>query len=103
MSVERLRERILAAARQDQPKDAVPYAFEKRVMARIEPTSVQTNLWAVWNRVLWRVAAPCVGLTLLLSAWSFLSEEEGRSTSYTLADDLERVVYAPFDDVEDVW
>ena len=28
--------------------------------------------WALWGRALWRAAAPCVAITLLLGAWIVL-------------------------------
>ena len=65
MNAEELRQRLLSAARQQPADDQVPYAFEKRIMARLI-RSKPLDPWMLWNRVLWRFAGPCVALTLLL-------------------------------------
>ena len=71
MNLEPLRQKLLAAARVNPPSDRVPYAFEKRILARLAQ-SPPLDLAARWARALWRAAAPCVGLALLLGAWSFV-------------------------------
>jgi hypothetical protein len=101
MNIEGLRKRLLAAAQTQAPSDQAPYAFEKRVMARLATAPI-ADIWTVWNRILWRAAAPCVALTLVISTCSYLSPGNGTS-AYTLADDLETTVYAPLESMEDMW
>jgi hypothetical protein len=74
MNLETLRQKLLAAARANPPADRVPYAFEKRIMARLaEPLAL--DLAALWARALWRGAAPCVAFMLLLGVWSFVGAQ----------------------------
>jgi hypothetical protein len=101
MNIAELQRRLLAAARQVPPDPTVPYAFERRIMAHL-PAASAADPCALWSRVLWRAAAPCVGLVLVLSAWSFLASRDTGSPE-TLAADLERTLYAAFDPLEDVW
>ncbi len=101
MKIAELQRRLLAAARQTPPNPTVPYAFERRIMARLTAAPA-ADPWALWSRVLWRAAAPCVGLMLILSAVSFFVSQDAGSQE-TLAADLERAVYAAFDPLENVW
>jgi len=78
MNLVKLEEKLLAAARANPPSDRVPYAFEKRVIACLGNATAR-DAGAFWARALWRAAAPCVGVMLLLSAWSFLGG--GNNTS----------------------
>lgn len=76
MDLEQIERALIAAARKDAPSQAVPYAFEKRVMARLR-AGLAEDPWAFWSRALWRAAAPCVALTMLLGAWSMFEPEAG--------------------------
>ena len=67
-----LERRLICAARANPPSDRVPYAFEKRILARL-PERPRPEASAFWARALWRAAAPCIVIVLLLGAWSFLS------------------------------
>ena len=64
MNLETLRQQLLFIAHAHPPTDRVPYAFEKRILARLAQSPV-LDLSALWARALWRAAAPCVALTLL--------------------------------------
>jgi hypothetical protein len=101
MNIAELRRKLLAAARLNPPGDAVPYAFEKRIMARIAGHPSCDRL-ALWNRSLWQAAAPCVAVMLLLGLWLWVSPPTENS-GQTLAADLESAVYAPLDSLEDTW
>lgn len=72
MNLAQLQRELLAAARTSAPSERVPYAFEKRVMARL-PIRTAVDLSAIWARALWRAAVSCIALTILLSAWTWLS------------------------------
>jgi hypothetical protein len=101
MNLTDLQRKLLAAARANPPTDTVPYAFEKRILARLAEAPV-LDTWALWNRVLWRAAAPCVALCLTLSVWSYFAGSDATSPE-VLAADLESAVLAPFDDLGDSW
>lgn len=102
MNIVDLEKKLLAAARSAPPSDEVPYAFEKRIMARIATESL-IDVWALWGRVLWRVAAPCVVITLALAAWTFLSASSNANNNENLASALENSVMAPLARLEDSW
>jgi hypothetical protein len=100
MDLERIQQQLIAAARLAPPSDHVPYAFEKRIMARLGSASAGTDVWAVWSRLLWRAAGPCVGIMLLMSAWTAYSA--GNSNA-NLAAEFERTVWGPFTSLNETW
>jgi hypothetical protein len=69
MNLEHLNQKLLAAARRQAPDDRVPYAFEKRIMARLAAAPVPDGL-VLWASALWRAAIPCVAIGLLLGLGS---------------------------------
>ena len=76
MNLDNLQQKLIAAARIAQPHDErVPYAFEKRVMARL--AEVRVDLLGAWSHALWRAAVLCVAVMLLAGAWTFLSDDDG--------------------------
>jgi hypothetical protein len=101
MNIGELQKKLLAVARANKPSDAVPYAFEKRIIARVVSRSALDG-WSLWNRALWQAAAPCVALMLLLGAWTLISSPT-ESAAQSLASDLESAVYAPFDNLGETW
>jgi len=70
MNLEQLQTKLVAAARSHPPDDHVPYAFEKRILARLAAQPA-TDVAALWARALWRAAVPCVAVTVLLAILSF--------------------------------
>jgi hypothetical protein len=95
MNVAELQRKLIAAAQANPPSDRVPYAFEKRIMARLTARPVVDD-WALWARALWRAAAPCVAIMLLLGAWSLFVPHN--STSPTdLSQELEKTLLAAVD------
>ena len=56
MNLDDLQKKLLAAARSHPPVDAVPYAFEKRIMARLGAARNVADGWTFWGRALWRAA-----------------------------------------------
>ncbi len=96
MNVDQLQRKLLAAARAVPPGDGVPYAFEQRVMARLRRVPV-LDVWALWARGLWRAAAPCVGIMVLLSAWSLLAPGPKPAATNDLSQELENTVLAAAD------
>ena len=79
MRLQQLMAKLIRAARAEQVSDAVPYAFEQRVMAGIRRLQPQ-DPWAIWSSALWRAAVACLALSLLSGAWTVW---EGRKQSQT--------------------
>jgi hypothetical protein len=92
MDIRRLHETLIAAARANPPGDAVPYAFEKRIAAQLRSLATEDPL-KQWSLALWRAAAPCLGIMLLLGVWSF-TEEEGGLADPDLSQQMEHAVLA---------
>ena len=95
MNLADLERKLIAAARAHPPSDRVPYAFEKRILARLAARPLADG-WELWGRALWRAAAPCVAIMLLLSAWSFLAPTSATSAN-DLAQDFENTLLAAVD------
>ncbi len=91
MNLTELEHKLFAVARAHPPGDKVPYAFEKRIMAHIGQQT-RPDRWGIWGRALWRAAAPCVALSILLGAWSYLSA--GGPPSADLSQAFENAVFA---------
>lgn len=108
MNLETLRQKLLATARANPPADRVPYAFEKRIMARLAQQPA-LDAAALWAHGLWRAAAPCVALALLLGAWSFVGSQNNSTTSATetvdFAQHFEQTMLAAVEEqpVEENW
>jgi hypothetical protein len=101
MNVDQLHDKLLAAARALPPGGAVPYAFEKRIMAALA-SQTPVDVWTLWSRSLWRAAAPCVAIMLAVSLWAAL-EGSRTTTSSSLAADLDRTVWGPLTSLNDTW
>jgi hypothetical protein len=95
MNLAELERKLIAAARANPPGDRVPYAFEKRIMARLAVRPAVDH-WALWARALWRAAALCVAVMLLLGAWSFFDPQTG-SPATDLSQQLEQTLLAAVD------
>ena len=95
MNLAELERKLIAAARSCPLNAAVPYAFEKRIMAHLKRREVLDE-WSLWARALWRAAAPCVAIMLLLSAWSFLLPNSS-APGTDLSQEFENTVLAAVD------
>jgi hypothetical protein len=95
MNLAELQHKLIAAARANPPGEHVPYAFEKRVMAHLKARPALDE-WALWARALWRAAAPCVAIMLLLSAWSLFTAG-GNGPATDLPQAFESTVLAAVD------
>jgi hypothetical protein len=102
MNLEALRQKLLAAARANPPDERVPYAFEKRVMAHLT-SKPALDLGALWARAMWRAAAPCVAVSLLLLGVSSFVNTETSSAGEEGSPDLEETMLAVIDQSEEVW
>ena len=104
MSLEDLQKKLLAAARANPPDDRVPYAFEKRILARLASRPAVEGS-ALWAQALWRAAVPCVAVTILLTTLSFtmVSTETSTVTSEEdISQQFELALLAPADQLEEI-
>ena len=92
MDLRKLEQKLVAAARANPTSDRVPYAFEKRVMnlLRAKPA---LSLEALWARALWRGAAVCLGVVVVVGALSHFAPRANGSTS-DLSQDFEKTMLA---------
>jgi hypothetical protein len=101
MNIVELEKRLLAAAKANPPSDAVPYAFEQRIMAQLRARP-RPDHWAWWANALWRAVAPSLGVVLLLGAWALVAGFSG-SLVDSLDAELETTVYAAIEYPGDLW
>jgi hypothetical protein len=104
MNTEELRKKLLAAARANPPGDHVPLAFEKRVLANLAAKPA-VDLATLWARALWRAAVPCVAVTVLLGAFSFMptSTTTNSTNDEDLSQTFEQTLLASSDQQEELW
>jgi hypothetical protein len=95
MNPAELQKKLLATARANPPDDRVPYAFEKRVTALLASRTVADGL-AVWVRGLWRAAASCAAIALLMGAWVFLNQAANANPT-DLSQNFENTLLAAVD------
>jgi hypothetical protein len=108
MEHEKLRTKLLAAARSHPPSDAVPYAFEQRIMAGLRRRAAE-DPWTLWGRWLWRSAISFSALAIACGVWRFgpMDASLARAGEDDLSAHLEESLYASIadhaDEVEEVW
>ena len=95
MDLTELERELIAIARATPPSDRVPYTFAKRIMALLAVRPV-VDQWALWSRALWRSAAACLAVTLLLSALSLFLPASPKSPG-DLSQDFERTMLVAVD------
>jgi hypothetical protein len=95
MNLVELQKKLMAAARADTPGDQVPYAFEKRIAARLADCGAPDTL-ALWGGGLWRAAVSCVAITLLFGAWAVLNPTTAATTG-DLSQNFENTLLASVD------
>ncbi len=100
MNISDLENKLMAAARASSPGETVPYAFEKRIMARLA-NAAPLDMWGLWSRQFWRAAVPCLALTLLLGGFSLYSSSN--STHAALQNDIEDTMLAAIDQGGEGW
>ena len=99
MNLDNLRTNLIAVARATPPDDRVPYAFEKRVMARLMIGRV--DLLGAWSTALWRAAVSCVAIMLLSGAWSLWANYQHSKGSFS--QEFETAVFASAGSSDDAW
>jgi len=98
-------EQFLRLARNLPDNGRIPYAFEKRIMARLRELLTPDPL-THWSRMLWRAAAPCLGVMMLAMFFSAGKPAEAPADTAAIepqAADFETVMLATFDDLEHTW
>ena len=95
MNLSKLHAKLIASARSNPPAETVPYAFEKRIMARLEAKAVE-DPWTLWGKALWRGAFACLALAVGLSIWSLQSNGD-------VEQDLDSTMFAAADQLVDSW
>lgn len=100
MNLAALQEKLLAVARERPPADHVPYAFEKRVMARLASAKPE-DLWSMWGSALWRGAAACLTVAVLLTVFAFAQEQASSATN--LSQVYDSTVSTAADQLTDSW
>jgi anti-sigma-K factor RskA len=95
MNLAELHEKLIAAARRKTPDDRVPYAFEKRILAQLAARA-GADRWAFWGRGLWRAAASCVAVAVVLGAISLFAPVPA-DNGVDLSQDFENTLLASAD------
>ena len=100
-------EQFLRFARNLPANEHVPYAFEKRIMARLRDLLTPDPL-TLWSRMLWRAVGPCLGvmiLVVLFSSEGLVDSSAGQAAGELafVTADFVTVVLASFDDLENTW
>src|SRR5688572_16143125 len=85
-------EEFISLARSLPQDERTPYAFEHRIMARLQ--RLPSDGFAEWTHALWRAMAPCVGIMLLVAMVS-LAAMAGDPVATEADADLESIVFAP--------
>jgi hypothetical protein len=102
MNQSELERKLLAAGRANAPSDAVPYAFEQRVMARLRSMPVR-DAWAEWSGALWKAVAPCAAIAITLMVWSSFNSQADVAVADLTADFEQTVLAAITQDLEGNW
>jgi len=104
MKLTDLQTKLIRAARLIPADERVPYAFEKRIMARLG-LGAQLDAWTFWGRALWRAAGSCLAITIVSSAWTLWSPH--RESQPEFSQELESAVFASaslaYDSIEYNW
>ncbi|MEY2410233.1 MAG: hypothetical protein QOF48_2903 [Verrucomicrobiota bacterium] len=99
MNLTELQKRLLAVARRNPPGDAVPYRFERRIMARLGEAP-QPAIWLAWSRALWLGAAACTLVAICAGVWAPATRDDN-GTSFS--EGIEQTIMASSDDLDSAW
>jgi hypothetical protein len=101
MNLDKLQTKLLAAAKEAPARDTVPYAFEKRIMARLRAIP-RPDPVSWWNRMLWRASVPCILVMLSVSLWALLAPDS--TAADNLGTELEDAVFDPaYAAIQETW
>lgn len=95
MNLDDLHKKLIAVARANPPSDRVPYAFEKRILARL-PSLPAPDEWAGWVRALWCSAGVCAAIAIMLGVWTTMPANEPELGA-SFCHDLEQTILASTD------
>jgi hypothetical protein len=87
-----LHKQLIAAARTIPLDERVPYAFEKRVMARLAPSARLVDAWAVWSHALWKGALTSIAIMACCGVWAAWAHH--RSVNGDFSQQFESAVFA---------
>ena len=103
MNWDELEKKLMAAARQCSPSDRTPYAFEQRVMARLQPEIPRASrddlTW--WSRAVWTGAAAAAAVAVATGVWLVHPDDADSSRSFSQG--IEQALFASADDPENGW
>lgn len=91
MNRDSLHDKIIRVAQNNSPDHRVPYAFEKRVMARI--LARVPDKWAALDRVVWWAAGACSAVALSMGVWASLPGSPAENT-HSFSTQLEQTILA---------
>jgi hypothetical protein len=94
MKLDHLHKKLVAVAKANPPSDRVPYAFEKRIMAQLQ-APLPVDQWALWAGALWRAAAPCVAIMILMAVCTVMVPKKSEVSS--LSQEVENTVMMSVD------
>ena len=97
MNLDPLHRKLVEVARKNPPPTQVPYAFEKRIMARLSHGSAPTDPWLSWSIGLWRATVPCLVLLCGVALWNWHDAVPTWDGSGSGADELELAVVDAID------
>lgn len=101
MNLDNLQQKLIAAARANSPGDQVPYAFEKRIMARLAQ-GAHLDMLGAWSNALWRAALSCAGIVLITAAVT-LWNGSSPTTETDLSHEFETAVFANAGSTDEAW
>jgi hypothetical protein len=96
MNLDKLQSKLFLAGRSQTPDESVPYAFEKRIIARVACLSSAAPV-TFWGRSLWKAAAVCSAVSIVLGAWSLQSAVQKQPVS------LEATVFSMAKQLSETW
>jgi hypothetical protein len=99
MNLDTLIDRLLTVARSEPPNCQVPYAFEKRIMARLM-SAAPADTWTLWGQALWRSAALCLIIMTVSGLWWIWPAPEG-PLSADFSQEFQHAIFAQASQVDD--
>lgn len=101
MSYELLLKKLVNAAKRNKPSDNVPYAFEKRIMARIYELKANDTA-TLWAQLLWRAVKPCL-LVMIIACLIALFTQMQNGFEENPSKEFETAVLAGLNTIGDNW
>ena len=99
MNLDTLIDRLLTIARSEPPDRRVPYAFEKRIMARLKSVG-PLDIWTLWGQALWRSATLCLAIMTVSAIWWIWSAQDG-AFSADFSQEFQHAIFAQASQVDD--